>query len=71
MYVVGCIAAAGETGEEKNQIGYDKYAAVGGKGKPHATFFKSTFANLIGFKMRKVGKIVNYVNLIFFLIFFY
>jgi len=30
MYVVGCIAAAGERREEKKQIGYDKYAAVGG-----------------------------------------
>jgi len=36
MYVVGCIAAAGERSEEKNQIGYDKYAAMGGKGKPQA-----------------------------------
>jgi len=30
MYVVGCIAAARERREEKNQIGYDKYASVGG-----------------------------------------
>jgi len=59
--MVGCIAAAGERSEEKNQIGYDKYAAVGGTEKPHATFFKSTFAHLIGLKMRQVGKIVNYV----------
>jgi len=27
MYVIDCIAAAGERREEKNQIGYDKYAA--------------------------------------------
>jgi len=47
--------------KRKNKSVTTRTLLWGGKGKPHATFFKSTFARLISFKIRQVGKIVNYL----------